>query len=76
MGLDDFEHIEKDGLNFYKCKGCGEVLPSGIVGISSHWAGCTGKGFYDTLTAIYTIKQQRDAMKDNGSLMPGIRKIS
>lgn len=32
-----------------KCIGCGSIIPTGIVRISEHWAGCTGKGFHDSL---------------------------
>ncbi len=49
MAFDDFTHIEKDGLNFYECKTCGEVVPSGIINISGHWVKCAGKDFLNDI---------------------------
>lgn len=44
--MDSFEKVQ-DGI--YKCKTCGEQLSSGIMNISSHWDGCTGKEFSDAM---------------------------
>lgn len=46
MSLKDFELI---GDHKVKCKTCGLVLPTGIAGISEHWANCTGKDFYSAI---------------------------
>ena len=39
----------------WKCPKCGKVLPSGIVGISSHWSECGGREFHKEL--IERIKE-------------------
>jgi hypothetical protein len=52
-GDDSFIHIG-DGL--FKCKGCGEEVPSGIFNLSGHWAKCTGKEFTQTLLSGYSEK--------------------
>jgi hypothetical protein len=36
----EFERIED---NKYRCTTCEAILPSGIFGISNHWANCSGK---------------------------------
>lgn len=44
--MDRFKHI---GENKFQCSSCGEVVPSGIINISGHWAKCEGKEFSDAL---------------------------
>ena len=40
MSLDTFERV---GEYMFRCKTCGQEVPSGIINISSHWAECSGK---------------------------------
>ena len=42
MGFDTFEKVKEF---VFRCKTCGEEVPSGIVNISGHWTKCTGKEF-------------------------------
>lgn len=55
-------------LRFYKCTTCGEVLPSGIITLSGHWAECTGKGMMDNIHKIdsmaLAVKDKMDILKN------------
>ncbi len=55
--MDSFEKI---GDKMYRCTTCGFELPSGIVGITKHWAECTGKDFTEGIMKL--------AAKTNGKL--------
>ena len=37
----------------WDCPSCGAHLPSGIVGISSHWAECGGKEKHQEILAFF-----------------------
>lgn len=43
------QHEEPDLSVGWTCPTCKKKLPSGIVGISNHWAECGGKGFHEAL---------------------------
>ena len=51
MSFQDFELINIDGVNYCKCKKCGAVLSTGIIGLSQHWADCSGYNFYRDIMA-------------------------
>ncbi len=59
MGFGTFEKV-RDFV--YKCKTCGQEVPSGIVSISGHWSECTGK--------FFTQELMKKAEETKGKLTP------
>lgn len=50
-----------------KCDTCGKELPTGIIGISSHWAECAGKAQMDFVNKVaksnLAVKDKMDLIK-------------
>ncbi|AGO49649.1 hypothetical protein Phi13:2_gp039 [Cellulophaga phage phi13:2] len=54
----------------WDCPDCGINLPSGIVGISSHWAQCGGKEMHENIVDFFDRKSNdfnelKDILKNN-----------
>lgn len=55
MGFQDFVLWKEDPTipdHHVRCKGCGSIIPTGIVRIAEHWNDCTGKEFSDRVKGV------------------------
>jgi len=50
--------------NTHTCETCGKEIPTGILNISSHWAECGGKGFYESLLKMAEEKEGKLTEED------------
>lgn len=62
--MSSFLDFEQVGEFLFKCKNCGEEIPSGIANVSSHWVKCGGKNFYNGLMNVANGKDGKINLED------------